>query len=78
MFKYIHIEKARGKRLLPYVSHLFIPVSDILEFREFWDDIDNDKIGLQPCDEYDGVYISSLKYVKGERDYYRRLKTSKD
>ena len=78
VYKYMDVVKFTGKKLLPHSRDIFIPVSHVLEYREYWEDIDNDKIGLEPCDEFDGVMISSLKGVKGERAYYKTLKKEKD
>ncbi|CDW79773.1 UNKNOWN [Stylonychia lemnae] len=79
VMNYLEIENARGKKLCPFVRNIFIPVSHVIEYREFWEDTDNDKIGLEKNeDEYKDYCISSLKKVTGERDYYRKLKEIKE
>lgn len=56
-------------------ASIFIPVSHVLEYREFWEDVDNDRIGLEDdSTEFEGYSLSSLKYAKGERAYYRGLR----
>ena len=52
----------------------FIPISHVLEYREFWEDVDNDRLDVEEDhSEYEGYLLSSLRYVKGERNYYRQL-----
>ncbi len=82
MLKYVGIENARCRRSSPMSiksTNIFIPISYVLEYREFWEDVDNDKIDLSTdYNEYDGVVMSSLKYVKGERNYYQTIRKNKE
>ena len=59
---------------------VFVPISHVLEYREFWEDTDNDRLidAEEDFTEYEGVYISSLRYLKGEREYYKGLRSGKE
>ena len=72
--RHLEMETEKGKSLIPYVKNLFIPVTHVLEYREHWEDADNDRLGLELYDEFYGIEISSLRRVKGEREYYKRLR----
>lgn len=50
----------------------------MLEYREFWEDIDNDKIGKEYAEEFKDYQISSIRNAKGERAYYKKLKYFRD
>ncbi|CDW82210.1 UNKNOWN [Stylonychia lemnae] len=53
VLKRLNIEMSKGKRIFSYVKKLFIPISHIIEFREFWEDADKDeKKELRKSDEY--------------------------
>lgn len=78
MIKYLNVEISRGKRLIPAhvrCASVFIPISHVLEYREFWEDADNDRMYIdEDFTEYKGIFISSLRYAKGEREYYKLLR----
>lgn len=78
VLRYLEIESARGKKLLPFVRNIFIPISHVLEYREFWEDVDNEYLNMERSDEYGDYQISSIKNAKGMRDYYRQLKYNRD
>lgn len=65
--KYLRIERTKGSRLIPFVKNIFIPVTHVLEYRELWEDVDNDRLLGEYADEYPGLNISSLLKFKGER-----------
>jgi hypothetical protein len=75
--RYLSIERSKGKRLIPYVRNIFIPVTHVLEYREFWEDIDKDRIGTIYAEEFKGFSISSIRNFKGERKYLQELREIK-
>lgn len=54
VLKYMEIEHARGRKVHPYVRNVFIPISHVLEYREFWEDIENELLNTEYADEYEG------------------------
>lgn len=80
--KYLSIDRIRGKRLFPQAvrsNPCFIPISHVLEYREFWEDVDNDYLGLErDATEYPDLCMSSLKFIKGERAYYRKIRENRE
>ena len=72
------MERQKGKRLIPFVRNIFIPVTHVLEYREYWEDIENYKIGTTFAEEYPGFNISSIRNFKGDREYYKRLRKIKE
>ena len=46
VLRYLDMELTKGKRLVPInvrSASIFVPISHVLEYREFWEDVDNDK-----------------------------------
>jgi hypothetical protein len=46
----------------------------VLEYREYWDDIENYRIGTTYEEEFKGFNISSIRNFKGERQYLKDLR----
>jgi hypothetical protein len=61
-------------------ASVYVPISHVLEYREFWEDTDNEALLDTQHDEteFPDIYISSLRYLKGERSYYQELRSGKD
>lgn len=61
---------------------MYIPLAYVLEYNDNWedeDDIDDKQFaGIEKEEQYEGFTISSVRNLKGERDYYKKLKQNKD
>lgn len=61
---------------------MYIPLAYVLEYNDNWEDEDDndDKqfAGIEKEEQYEGLIISSVRNLKGERDYYKKLKQNKD
>eukprot|EP00347_Sterkiella_histriomuscorum_P018570 403345014 len=78
--RYLEIESCRGKKLSNHIKHQYIPISHVLEYREFWEDCDLSQIGkeVNPEEYPQGLEISSINYIKGERDYLKELREKRE
>ena len=69
VLKYMEIEHSRSRKGQPNIKNIFIPISHVLEYREHWEDLEDEYLNLEYADEYEGYEISSILKVAGAREY---------